>query len=446
MARKGKNYAQYLEKLAMTLTYPAKGGKLRYPTQQLGARQTAVWKFLTSKPMDFVGIEAPNQVVMLTASPVTPVWSVQKITTTTLHQCVFEQIDATYDTGEVEMFMNSYTTSAMVVPVYPATWNNNQYYYAPTADDAQLILQVSNFPSSMTADFLLGFPPEDFSIDGREQLMRVTATINVTGTITIPTPTLTSPWVRLKCIKMASLGNVPGVITVNFVLGNIATWTTYEAMFPFIENPALADLEKPLTAARTNACALLLSNSGPPMYRNGTLRAARVYSSDVNPFDPAQLTIAIGNVNERLFFDGKTQTGFYTFLAPTESSLRWSNYRTVAGSYQGYVYDLSDFQTVNVVSCNATADNGGLRFQTELALHVEAVTSSKVYDIGEPWIDKVDFDRVIVSASAIRPFTDNPLHPIIFGLGRNLLRAVMPWARPKMHDMVDRLADKISEL
>jgi hypothetical protein len=57
-------------------------------------------------------------------------------------------------------------------------------------------------------------------------------------------------------------------------------------MLPFMENPGLDDLKGPLEMMRTNAAALLMSNSGPPLYRNGTLRAARLYAGpDVDPFD-----------------------------------------------------------------------------------------------------------------------------------------------------------------
>jgi hypothetical protein len=381
---------------------------------------------------------------------VCPIWAPQNVLLAATPHTGWQQYDSKFDNGKFLMRAYSQATSALSVPLRLGKWDNKLYSYAPISSTLKLIITTINIVAGVyDVDIQLAFPPTDYSESGREQIKVITGTTSG-GTVTISTNTsdLLNSWYRIAQVSVSVVGDMPGTVYCESYIGtNVVGATSVTMMLPFMENPGLDDLKGPLEMMRTNAAALLMSNSGPPLYRNGTLRAARLYAGpDVDPFDMNGANTAITQVNEKLFHDGKCENGFYTFLSPTASSLRWSDYTSTLDATDIIVYDLTDFQTVNYMSANATPDNGGLRFQVELALHLESVTSSKVYNLAEPWVDQTDFNRVVVSSSAIKPFSDNPLHPVLFGFGKRLLRAVLPFARAYSHRGVDYLADRISDV
>lgn len=450
---------QQLGVLAKVLTLPGDTQPIRFPTQEFGSQPSAVWRFVNSISVDYTGIAVPNQTAFLCSSPISPVWASKTLVAnsgaSTKYVCGAEYFPiaegSTYSGSgdfyrlELRNYI-SYTTPV----TYPAKRGGTMYQYCPHG--STLNLEFYNILANGNVVFEIAYAPLPDNPDAEEKITRAQRTVTTGYNQFQFLMEGATPWVRLRGVSFNLTGMWDGTTFAKVVTGACLAGVNITCMLPLLNCPAIGEINKPFSQMRQNSVSCLMTNVGPPLYRNGSVRGARLYYADQSVFDSDACNTAIGQINAKLRFTGGAEKGIYTFMVPTKESLTWSDYLadydtvTDTEPKNKMILDLGDFSSVNFISFNAKTTDDGLRFNVVMDQHLEAITGSEVYEIGTPVIDPDKFKLACSAAGNMVPFTENPLHPVLLGLGRILLRNMLPYAAPLAQKGVEYLTSKLAKL
>lgn len=420
-----------LSSLAAVITLPAERSPLRFPTQQLGANQTATFDLTKFIPVDYSAVTAPSQVFMLCSSPVSPVWGT--IARAARGDSNWSS-DVPLGTSGVMLYTYNYFEDNNPIPCYPMRVEGLLYHYVP---------------KGVTWSFGGGghgggggagtceVTVRTLTRQGEFRQYIVTLAVAAGIWSKVEAAPAEGMWVSLVSIETALPSN-----------NNVTAYVHTDAgtgFWPLMQCPSLGPLAPMLESMRVNSSALLLTNTTAQLYRNGDVVGGRVMGRDVNVFDPAATKARIEGVNTKLRYSGAAEKGCYTFLTPSTASLNWSDYR---GNWPAntnvavpVVYDPADFEYVNVVHFNCSVAGGGFTIKARHDMHLEVITDAEIYDLGVPQISYDEFAAVVTAASSIVPFTENPTHMAALGhLGRTVLTHLAPYLVPMGRMAVSKLA------
>lgn len=416
--------------LAKTITLPAETEPVRFPNYTVGTDQTGVFHLTTTTSYDFLNYARGTQQVLLTGSPIAPVWWVQDSPNIRYYR--FNVSSATAGSGPWNTYLSA-VTDISTPPCYPGRWEGKSWVYVPAG---------------------ISFAVNGYNFVGAGSLAITWSAMNVIGTVVNGTPwaiTLAggagavsiaaAPQATWYCIDMVESSS--GATSTAYVEMQVSPG---RAMYPGIICPSLSAVSPTLEHMRVNSSALLLTNVSKPLYVNGTVTAARLIGGDVSVFTPSAVRTKVAQVNERLRYSGEAAKGCYSYYIPTDDSLTFSDYRgdygpalfpAVSGATTlPVIYDLRDFTHVNAIDfdCDATT---GLNLKFRHDMHLEFQSDAEIFNLDVPRISLDEFFTVVTAASRMVPFTENPVHMAqLVSLARIMLRFLAPRLIPHAQRLV----------
>lgn len=412
-----------LRSLALSLTLPAENPAVRYPTQIYGADLTGLFHLTAMGQPNMNDFAARTTCFMLCGSPISPVWSTVDAGHLRTYRHTFDARPT--DTGPVPLNLTA-VTDMNTPPCYPAKMLGLEgtWFYVPAG--VNWTIRCTNFtgvgPVSVYASYM--------TVLGNVSSFASPASIVLvggSGSAAQGAPAV-STWYRFDMVICSTQLNT-GTVDAEVQLGR--------GFWPSVQCPSLSAVSPCLEKLRVNASALLLSNVTAHLQRNGGVVGARLLSTDVNVFDPTTTYTKVGVVNERLKYSGVAEKGIYTYIIPSEQSLRYSDYRgaytITSGDSVPAVYDLLDFSHVNIshFDVNTSAASGGFGLKLRHDMHLEFVTDAEIYKLDTPKIPFADFTAIASASSAIVPFTENPVHMAHLAvMARRVLARLAPMLVP----------------
>lgn len=421
--------------LAKVITLPSEMKPVRYPTAQLDANKTAVWHVMSDKQLKFNNnANVLAQAVMLTHSPLTPVWAYQYNRPCGSYSMSYRTADPAGASGTINPTFYEWTDNIGQAQCYPARYNLRFWFYVPPGGANWKITLTGMTTGSATVVYSLMSRLDEVST------VKTSVSIAANGTGTSSGLYSAGAWVSINTIECAS----GQTITADFsaTIGMVPSSTN--GMWPYMNGPAIGDLTRPMNALRVNAAGLLLQNATAPLYKNGTVTGGKIFWSDSYLFDATTIADRIADENYSLRFTNLASDGLYTYLVPSQASLTFSDYTMQGGTT--FVHDLYDFADVNYVIFNVVTVTSELVLNVRLDMHYEAISNSQIYNLGVPLIPYDEFAAVVSAASSLVPFTENPLHHVLAALGVRVLKHISPLILPKAHQLIDGLAARIAQL
>ncbi len=427
-----------LGSLARVITLPSDAKPVRFPTTTLGAHKTAVWHVMANVQNTYgSSVVSPNQVFMLSHSPLCPVWGYK--TKASGYSLNFTPTVPSGATSDMHLVANVFSDSDPV-PCYPLKYDGKYWLYIPTG------VSFSVFITGLSGAGACVMSYSVITRFGESNDYVATFTTNAGGTASFAiSPLGASKWVTLNNVDIGALTTTG---TTGFKIDSINTLTGF---WPIIKGPAIDDLTTPLENLRVNSAGLLVQNISAPLYRNGGVNAAILYYDETNVFQPADCKTKISTVNEALRFTGKAETGAYTYLIPSEASMNFTSYVSVppgasSGAATILCQDLADYRDVNYITFDVDTSASNFVTNLRLDIHYESITNSQIFNLGVPLIPYDEFVAVVTAASTLVPFTENPLHHVLMQLGTKVLKNITPYLLPYAHNAVDSLAARIATL
>lgn len=427
--------AAVLGSLAKVITLPSETKPIRFPTAQLDTNKTAVWHLMSTKQLNYGSTSYPNQPLMLSHSPICPVWGSYNKNTSNYYG-KWSLVDATSATGDLanSVFLSEFKDSDSV-KCYPIqTADNACWVYFP--EGALIRPTVTGLSGSGTCAVIYEYMEKIGDTTVGRSPITVTS-----GGGTGTDITSTGLWLTVRSIELTTCTWTQSG-TIAFALPA----ATYQGFWPVMNGPALSDLTGPLQNMRVNAASLLAHNASAPLYRNGSVSAGKLLWDSVNIWSPAAAIAKINEENESLRFFENAETGAYTYLVPSKDSLLYSDYIGVSDLGYPYVQDAGDYKDVNYMSFNVESSTSPFLLALRYDVHLESITNSQLYHLGVPMIPYDEFAAVVAAAATLVPFTENPLHTVLAALGVKVLKHLTPYLLPKAHNVIDSLGARIMAL
>lgn len=423
-----------LGRLARLLVMPSEGKPMRFPVQSQGVQPTAVWALQGDTIIDFTNIASPKQVLLLTHSPIAPVWGWSS-------GSQLRSYSWSANLGPTGMMSDPYFSGfndTNTVPCYPAVLGNTSYTYGYIPEGCAFSITVQGCGSTTgTAEISALLTKEDPS---EPSVAKYTVTISQgTGTATVAATTAAG-WFSVQNIALTG-GATAGVgFAVNLIIPANQT-----GIWPLMLLPGLNGFGAVFDKARQNSASLLCMNTTAPLYKNGTVRGGRLSWTKTNIFTSSSVSTAITGLAKPLRFVAPAQTGAYTYAIPDEASLAFSDYSPPGiSTIAPFVFDLNDFSHVNAISfLVGTAADKPFTLELRLDVHIEAITDLPQYPLDVSLLPISDFMLALAASSKIPPFTENPNHTALVGVVRRILKALAPVVLPYAHKGVDAMAAAI---
>lgn len=426
------------QQMARAITMPSYSRPLRYPTVDQGTQKTAIWGLQGNYLLDYTGVSSANQTVLLTHSPVHPVWGWTSGLASRTYN--FAGSNVAGQGGVIPDVALIGFTDNNVIQCYPGRYQDdpNLYVYIPVGTPFQV--QATGWSGAGTITVGVSKMARDPS-DPFDTKVAVTITAG-SGVSTQPA-TGEGAWYAITSLNLSGGVTALAGSTMDLVIPANQT-----GMWPIMANPGLQTLSTTMDQIRMNAASLLLMNTSAALYKNGGVVAGRVQWGTTNVFTPSVLNAKLASINTSLKYTGSAKDGAYTYIVPDKASLEYSDYTTLpAGVNIPYVYDLGDFEHVNAVCFNVATDvTQRFTMQLRLDIHLEAITDSPVYNLDVASLSVNDFWAVLTSASSLVPFTENPTHPMLMAMVTKVLKRLAPTIVPYAHRGIDYLADRIAQL
>lgn len=207
-------------------------------------------------------------------------------------------------------------------------------------------------------------------------------------------------------------------------------------MMPVFRPPEYNNSRVPYTKCRCNASAALFTNVGAALYKEGTILAARLKSSEVNFYDFVENDI--NSTHPSLRYYGPLEKGLYTFSSPSaENPISDRVYNIVSSDSAMDVLTkpLFDFQQVGTFNAIVFTDLGSGTGSTQLAVsaytHIEFETTSALFNIGVSRAPLESLHAAEVALLTFGHFHENPIHwAALAAAAKSALRVVAPMVAP----------------
>jgi len=184
---------------------------------------------------------------------------------------------------------------------------------------------------------------------------------------------------------------------------------------PFFNPPEFANSTLPYSKTRLNASAALFTNVTAALSKEGTVLAARLKPTVVDPWSFS--TTNIDSVHPKLRYYGPLEKGLYTFTTPsgnvdtlddcrltlTSNSEMSTTQRPLFNAKEIGVYNAIVFQDLG----SATS---GTQLATSCYTHLEFESTSSLFPIGVSTMTLESLHAAEVALLSFGHFHENPLH------------------------------------
>lgn len=428
---------------------------MRYPTTALGTLPTAVLALRETINLNWKTHDTARQMMMLTASPVAPVWIWR---TALAHRYSYTGAHATGQARPHVLVATELITDDENPAFFlQADSSAARFAYVPPTSYAVTIKGVSSGATAGSVTILYSHWNGHEVRDGKQAFtIPVPANTAATTELEIPIGSASghdNGWISLLTATPQGSGVA---FTATTIEAGVVVYTSNNA-YPAMLLPEISTNDVVLHNTRVNAAGLLVTNTSPEYYKNGTVSAARLTATGggnaelTNPFDFVTMGSRIEATNRDLRYDGAAKDGIYTFFAPTEGSMDYSDYMPQTNGFdwkntlgtvtkKGYLLNAADFGTVNFIRFNCDVTNG-LTFKVRYDVHLEYITSSQLFNLGTPILQPTQFQAMCSAANSMVPFTENPLHIAeLAALGKMLFDRFMPIVAPYARRAVKQAA------
>lgn len=207
-------------------------------------------------------------------------------------------------------------------------------------------------------------------------------------------------------------------------------------MLPVFPPAEFGNSTLPYSKTRLNASAALFTNVTAALNKEGTILAARLKPSSVDPWNFN--STHIDAVHPKLRYFGPLEKGLYTFTTPSGNVDNLDDRRfrmTSFGTINQTERPLFDPVNIGVFNAIIFSDLGSAANGTQLAAscytHLEFETTSSLFPIGVSTMTLESLHAAEVALLGFGHFHENPLHwAAIASAAASVLRKVAPMVAP----------------
>lgn len=222
-------------------------------------------------------------------------------------------------------------------------------------------------------------------------------------------------------------------------------------LYPFSPPPEFKHSRIPYTRTRLNASSALFTNVTAALAKEGTVLAARLKGTIVDPWN---FTVAdLNSVHPDMRYYGPLEKGLYTFTTPSAN----------VEEFRDHVYNINNngaqtdqkamFNVKNIGTYNAMyfTDLGSDPATTQLAtscyVHSEFETTSSLFELGVSTLTLESLHAAEVALLRLGYFHENPTHWAMLAQGvANALRYVAPMVAPIVQHYGTKLLNRGVEM
>lgn len=298
---------------------------------------------------------------------------------------------------------------------YPSTFT------ATATTDGYLFTGIANAATSLTGTIGEGNVPSGFTYIRQ---VRTTAT----APTAFATPVLQFGW----CTG-----------------GNLLTPTgTALLMVPYSFPPEFGNSTLPYGRTRLNSSAALFTNVTAALSKEGTVLAARLKPTVVDPWSFA--TANLNSVHPTLRYFGPLEKGLYTFTTPSGNLSEFNDSWMTMGSnstLNATQKPLFQYRDIGVYNAMLFSDLGSSATGTQLAVscyaHLEFETSSSLFTPGVSTMPLEMLHAAEVALLSFGHFHENPTHWMaLAAAAKAALRIVAPMVAPYARQLAQHVVDK----
>lgn len=430
--------------MSRVITLPGETRALRFPYISAGLERTALSALREVQTLNWTDHSQDNQLMMLSYSPVCPIWTYQTM----------KDIRYRY------MLSNSFTASGDTIVPGSGDILTDAENYVPWMAHPETQVWFAYIPSGhgfsiQVADFLSGAGPSTCEVElifighgGHitapvQEIITLTDNVVANGGSVIHPITATKydnyNWIGISAVRFTGTAKVSNLTNGQPRVTFLIPPTT--ALHPAVMIPD-AKLLPFLRQARVNAASLLVSNTSPDYYKNGSVVGGLIKANETDPFMIADVKQALESLNRASRYDGPAKDGIYTYLPPSNANaLTFTDYAIPglkkfkadgSAEEQCAVLHYGDFERVNYVRFMSDPKNT-LTFKMRYDVHIEFVTQSQLFQVMGSKEDQMIFQKIMQASADLTPFTENPLHAAEFAaIAKALFNRLMPYAAPHL--------------
>lgn len=217
---------------------------------------------------------------------------------------------------------------------------------------------------------------------------------------------------------------------------------------PLFNPPEFANSTLPYSKTRLNASAALFTNVTAALSKEGTVLAARLKPTVVDPWSFS--TTNIDSVHPKLRYYGPLEKGLYTFTTPSgnvdtldDCRLNLTSNSTMSPT-QRPLFNAKDIGVYNAI---VFQDLGSAQSGTQLAAscytHLEFESTSSLFPIGVSTMTLESLHAAEVALLRFGHFHENPLHwSAIASAASAILRTVAPMVAPVVAHYGQKVLDR----
>lgn len=217
---------------------------------------------------------------------------------------------------------------------------------------------------------------------------------------------------------------------------------------PFFNPPEFANSTLPYSKTRLNASAALFTNVTAALSKEGTVLAARLKPTVVDPWSFS--TTNIDSVHPKLRYYGPLEKGLYTFTTPSGNVDTLDDCRLVLASNSSMSQTqrpLFNAKEIGVYNAIVFQDLGSAATGTQLATscytHLEFESTSSLFPIGVSKMTLESLHAAEVALLSFGHFHENPLHwSAIASAASAILRTVAPMVAPVVAHYGQKVLDR----
>lgn len=240
------------------------------------------------------------------------------------------------------------------------------------------------------------------------------------------------------------------ILQMGWVTGGQFTVPTGTAllMVPYVLPPEFGNSILPYGRTRLNSSAALFTNVTAALSKEGTILAARLKPTVV---DPWSFTVAnLNSTHPSLRYFGPLEKGLYTFTTPSGNVSSFDdcwmtlNSNSTVNSTQRPLFGYRD---IGVYNAMLFTDLGSANTGTQLAVssyvHLEFETSSSLFVPGVSTLPLEMLHAAEVALLSFGHFHENPTHWLaLAAAAKAALRIVAPMVAPYAKQLVQHVVDK----
>lgn len=259
-------------------------------------------------------------------------------------------------------------------------------------------------------------------------------------------------WVRaMRVFGTINAYVTPPIYQMGWTTGGIFTALTNvprTLMFPVFIPPEFANSTLPYSKTRQNASAALFTNVTAALSKEGTVLAARLKPTVVDPW--SFNSTHIDSVHPKLRYYGPLEKGLYTFTTPSGNvdaldDLRLSISRPLTtNTTQAPLFSPKEIGVYNaIVFQDLGSATAGTQLATSCYTHLEFETTSSLFSIGVSTLTLESLHAAEVALLGFGHFHENPLHwQAIASAASAVLRKVAPMVAPVVAHYGQKMLDQ----